>query len=939
MWKRFYKMGEVVFLGYHLNCQKRIPRLSMSQTARVAWTARHAQTQGSFLSEDAVVLLPGEKATLFDAPGNGFLQSFYLVIPVQMADCRFRIFTAGRDSADLDQAVESFFLSGPEGKSVFSDRVGKTVSENGEEAAYYRTLCVPFENGCRIEIENTGAGQMKASLSVQYAKMEQAPHFGRFTRVLGTEKHGHARFSGEEIVVLHQKGKGALSSIQFSANNLTSACYLEGNVEIYIDGNRFPEYQSSGTEEFFMGGIYFTNLHDNTYSGCTYTFNDGSGEKKDYGVSAHRIFEKDAITFDSELKIVWHNGQPNQGPVCGPTEYTFAFVYSLDEQPGAADDALPAEEACRLISTEDSCRYERKLYSVRGSAVQEANGDQVIAELQEAGSVELIHLCFDSPQSAESTLLAVETDGELSDWIPVPLFFCTPEGYEGSEIFSSAGKTGAASYYRYMDFSFQRSFKLHLSSGEKNSEVTWYLEYREGLPVPFYRRQLKLLSSGEDRKAVLLAEGKGAVDEVIFCGDRLSDNVLEWTQSDTKPLATFRVPSMVRSHGDFYTQGTSQESGVIHAGKNVLAYRAFGKERFCFEHGLRVRFHMKESTEFRMLLFYRVQEEEGNVSAKNLSARLNRLDMAGGTYEMRCYNPIEAPDGAIEAGETRVMLEDFGAGCLRGIRLGTPPYGPALHEARMRIYLNGEKEPAVDTTCERFFSASYEDPIFWSHTADLCRLSKRGAQNPKNEGQHSGFFRYLDMPYQDGILVTLTAPDDCKVDGFDNLYYASARESAQSFGKLDQTKMVSTVSTVPAGKSVTLPLWDGPAAVTSIQLQTSGETSPDAVFRIQEGDRVLMDAALWQYFLGAPSGEAVPVIGNYSDSWREEIGREEGYYSAPLQGWIRKGRTSPFRNVFYRLLDTAPIVLTQASSVCFINPSDHDIEITCDMMIRFGKES
>jgi len=395
-------------MRFHKNCRDRGPQLGPEASGRLRYAARnHYGGQGGFCS-DEVTLSPGEKDVLFERSGPGFLACLTARIPENSGgDLLIRIITDSE--LRLCMRLADFFLSGNGGREITSRFSGKRKGKDNS-FFYYRNIFVPYRGNCRVELENTAGEKVWAALSVQYVNSGQAESYDRHGLLSGVWVKGRARTIGEEINIAEIRGRGALHSIQMTLENpMTRGEFLEGNIEMYIDGNPFPDFQSTGTEEFFMGGIYFTNLHNSEYSGCTRTFNDGKGNPKNT-LSAFRLFIEDEITFEKSLKILWHNGQPRQGAVAGSTFYNFTSVFYLDD-PERPAPAIEARTAAAMVSAIDGSRGELPLYS---SVIELQKTES--EKLEGSGTLETLSLHTENENRAE---IAFDIDGRVTDYVPV----------------------------------------------------------------------------------------------------------------------------------------------------------------------------------------------------------------------------------------------------------------------------------------------------------------------------------------------------------------------------------------------------------------------------------------------------------------------------------------------------------------------------------------
>ncbi|GBQ86002.1 DUF2961 domain-containing protein [Asaia krungthepensis] len=120
----------------------------------------------------------------------------------------------------------------------------------------------------------------------------------------------------QEITLLDVDGPGRLAGLQFFMDrhndrpNSNENC-VEGNFRYYIDGTDNPQYESSGTEDYFGSSFNFQDapyasdsfgVFYNRYAGVS-----GPGAADDQ-VSAWRWHHDDSIHFDHHLRVTWQCG-------------------------------------------------------------------------------------------------------------------------------------------------------------------------------------------------------------------------------------------------------------------------------------------------------------------------------------------------------------------------------------------------------------------------------------------------------------------------------------------------------------------------------------------------------------------------------------------------------------------------------------------------------
>ena len=184
---------------------------------------------------------------------------------------------------------------------------------------YVCTFPMPFKQKCRIEIENTNTKYPVTHFygAITYTTLPQ------WDNNLG---YFHARYRKERTkeglpyTVIQATGKGHYIGCNLSIVNasrfkqLINRFYLEGDGNVYVDGEETPSLSYTGTEDYFMGGWYYikgkfwTPTHGMTSKGFTYKI------IRKAKTCQYRFHFPDAINFQKSIKFTINHGEKNQVP-------------------------------------------------------------------------------------------------------------------------------------------------------------------------------------------------------------------------------------------------------------------------------------------------------------------------------------------------------------------------------------------------------------------------------------------------------------------------------------------------------------------------------------------------------------------------------------------------------------------------------------------------
>lgn len=126
----------------------------------------------------------------------------------------------------------------------------------------------------------------------------------------------------QEYTLLDADGRGAFYGMQFFLdrhNNVAGGdgnC-IEGNFRYYLDGHTTPDYESSGTEDYFGSSFNFNGIKPQNWDfGVVYAVGNTSGGGTSVADSvslAYRFHIDDPVFFNKHIKVTWQCGDVDSG--------------------------------------------------------------------------------------------------------------------------------------------------------------------------------------------------------------------------------------------------------------------------------------------------------------------------------------------------------------------------------------------------------------------------------------------------------------------------------------------------------------------------------------------------------------------------------------------------------------------------------------------------
>jgi hypothetical protein len=201
--------------------------------------------------------------------------------------------------------------------------VGGSAAEQKMESWWY----MPFEKTAVIEVRNMGKRPYQVSLrekAVQHVWSDRSMHF-------------HAKWRAETLksrpfsdwTYCDLKGKGVFVGDMLSLTNPVTAWWGEGDEKIFVDGESFPSWFGTGSEDYY--GYAWSDPKPFQHAYHNQTLCDGPGTKGRTSVNRFHIL--DSIPFTTSFKFdmeFWH-WTPKIDVPHAATSYWYA-------QPGATDD-------------------------------------------------------------------------------------------------------------------------------------------------------------------------------------------------------------------------------------------------------------------------------------------------------------------------------------------------------------------------------------------------------------------------------------------------------------------------------------------------------------------------------------------------------------------------------------------------------------------------
>ena len=281
--------------------------------------ARETGTRGSAKLEYAGLPAAGTLTLLSLTNGPGHISHLWIAINCPDALARerseYRIYVDGESTPSVRSTLVGFHAADATPNLNFATRyIG--YSHDGYNNSYYAYVPIPFRSSIKIDIVNGSASASAMVFAIADYHLGVAQEWGRMRKLHTVEQEALvAPYAWQDLVSVVNQPRGTLWGVYMRMiGGDASFGFLEGNVQIYLDGSKSPNYEASGTEDYFNNAWYFqTGVIFAEHSGCT-RYDDAA-----HVVGAYRFHVDDPVPFDRALRVRWQNGATDQATVVNPT--------------------------------------------------------------------------------------------------------------------------------------------------------------------------------------------------------------------------------------------------------------------------------------------------------------------------------------------------------------------------------------------------------------------------------------------------------------------------------------------------------------------------------------------------------------------------------------------------------------------------------------------
>jgi hypothetical protein len=306
---------------------------------------------------DAVPVEPGQSATVLEVSGAGVITHIWFTIasddPMHLKNLVLRAWWDGESSPSIECPIGDFYGLGLGEYFVYQSELLTVASVKGLNA-YFQ---MPFSKGARVTVTNDGPVKTDALyFAVDYVTMPEIPaDLGRFhaqyrqaTPCKGVidnwQSNGDDSISKlknldgkDNYVFFEATGRGHFVGVTQAVLQNQNGWFGEGDDMIFIDGDKLPTIQGTGTEDYYNGAWDFASKpFAFQHNGAPYITGD---EKLGGRYCLYRWHTESPIPFEKSIRVTIEHGHGN----CRSDDF-YSVGYWYQTEPHAAFPALPAAE-------------------------------------------------------------------------------------------------------------------------------------------------------------------------------------------------------------------------------------------------------------------------------------------------------------------------------------------------------------------------------------------------------------------------------------------------------------------------------------------------------------------------------------------------------------------------------------------------------------------
>ncbi|HZL51783.1 MAG TPA: glycoside hydrolase family 172 protein [Terracidiphilus sp.] len=308
-------------------------------------------------NRDATPVEPGQSTTLLDITGAGVVTHIWFTIsssdPMHLKNLVLRAWWDGESAPSVETPIGDFFGLGLGEYFVYQSAL-LAIAPIKALNAYFQ---MPFSTSARITVTNEGKVRtnslyyaidyvtlptLPADVARFHAQYRQAAPCRGWTNDWTNNGspgiNDRKNLDGQDnYVFMEAKGKGHFVGVTQAVLQNQTGWFGEGDDMIFIDGDKLPTINGTGSEDYYNGAWDFgLQSFGYQHNGAPYMVDP---ERIGGRYCLYRWHTESPITFDESIKVTIEHGHANHR-----SDDFYSVAYWYQTEPHAAFPALPAAE-------------------------------------------------------------------------------------------------------------------------------------------------------------------------------------------------------------------------------------------------------------------------------------------------------------------------------------------------------------------------------------------------------------------------------------------------------------------------------------------------------------------------------------------------------------------------------------------------------------------
>ncbi|HXJ96174.1 MAG TPA: glycoside hydrolase family 172 protein [Terriglobia bacterium] len=297
-------------------------------------------------NEDYRELAPGGTLTLLDVEGPGEVTHVWMTIASRerfhLKKLVLRMYWDGESTPSVEAPVGDFFGLGL-GDYFLYQSAPLAV---GADKALNSFFPMPFQKHARITVTNEGKDKVDAYyFNIDYRAYSHPlaadtlyfhAQYRQCSPCTAIESDGKNLDGKDNYVWLEAQGRGHFAGVTMSVLENADGWWGEGDDMFFVDGEKLPSINGTGTEDYFLGAWDFGGK---PFAYELFGAPQVGPERAGSRWSVYRFHLDSPITFTKSLRATIEHGHANDR---ADNYYSVAYWYQTE--PHAAFPTLPAVE-------------------------------------------------------------------------------------------------------------------------------------------------------------------------------------------------------------------------------------------------------------------------------------------------------------------------------------------------------------------------------------------------------------------------------------------------------------------------------------------------------------------------------------------------------------------------------------------------------------------